>query len=182
MWIGKDRSGPISRVLSRAAISLGRRLPAASSDLPGRVCEPDKLATVARASPCVVLLQVGFAEQTGHPVRWCALTAPFHPYREAEADESATTSRRFTFCCTFPVLADGGRYPPPCPVEPGLSSPKPATIPRDRTSLAAAAWPASAKSLIVQQIDPPNFDLIGPVFVLRHIMRPDVQAASHIPS
>ena len=30
--------------------------------------------------------------------------------------------RRFTFCCTFPDLAIGGRYPPPCPVVPGLSS------------------------------------------------------------
>jgi hypothetical protein len=61
--IGKDRSGPVSRVLSRAVISLGRRLPAASSNLPESFCEPDKLATVARSSPCVVLLQVGFAEQ-----------------------------------------------------------------------------------------------------------------------
>jgi hypothetical protein len=61
--IGIDRSGPVSRVLSRAVISLGRRLPAASSNLPGSFCEPDKLATVARSSPCVVLLQVGFAEQ-----------------------------------------------------------------------------------------------------------------------
>jgi hypothetical protein len=81
--IGKGRSGPVSRVLSRAAISLGRRLPAVSSDLPGRFCEPDQLATVSRASPCVVLLRVGFAEQAGHPVCWCALTAPFHPYRDA---------------------------------------------------------------------------------------------------
>jgi hypothetical protein len=129
--IGKDRSGPVSRVLSRAAISLGRRLPAASSDLPGRICEPDQLATVARASPCVVLLRVGFAEQAGHPVYWCALTAPFHPYRKAATDGSAKASRRFAFCCTFPVLADGGSYPPPCPVEPGLSSPK-STISKDR--------------------------------------------------
>ena len=30
--------------------------------------------------------------------------------------------RRFDLCGTFPVLADGGRYPPPCPREPGLSS------------------------------------------------------------
>jgi len=31
-------------------------------------------------------------------------------------------ARRFAFCCTFPGLAAGGRYPPPCPAEPGLSS------------------------------------------------------------
>jgi hypothetical protein len=30
--------------------------------------------------------------------------------------------RRSTFCCTFPSLAAGGRYPPLRPVEPGLSS------------------------------------------------------------
>ena len=32
------------------------------------------------------------------------------------------TRRRFAFCCTFPDLTAGGRYPPPCPAEPGLSS------------------------------------------------------------
>src|SRR5258708_37480001 len=41
---------------------------------------------------------------------------------------------RFAFCCTFPILrrstlarrmaSDGGRYPPPRPMEPGLSSPR----------------------------------------------------------
>ena len=45
------------------------------------------------------------------------------------------SKRRFTFCCTFPFrgvgfredlhAADGGRYPPSRPVEPGLSSPEP---------------------------------------------------------
>ena len=34
----------------------------------------------------------------------------------------ARTTRRFVFCGTVPTLASGGRYPPPCPVEPGLSS------------------------------------------------------------
>jgi hypothetical protein len=29
---------------------------------------------------------------------------------------------RSAFCGTFPRVAPGGRYPPPCPVEPGLSS------------------------------------------------------------
>ena len=38
-------------------------------------------------------------------------------------DPSCEGHRRFVFCGTFPVLADGGRYPPPCSVEPGLSSP-----------------------------------------------------------
>ena len=29
---------------------------------------------------------------------------------------------RFVFCGTFPRVTPGGRYPPPCPAEPGLSS------------------------------------------------------------
>ena len=34
-------------------------------------------------------------------------------------------SRRSTFCCTFPRVTPGGRYPPSCPVESGLSSTDP---------------------------------------------------------
>ena len=40
----ENRSGPVSRVLSRAAISLGRRLPVASSNLPGSGGGPDRPA------------------------------------------------------------------------------------------------------------------------------------------
>ena len=71
-----------------------------------------------RSSPCLVLLPVGFALPVLSPEPRCALTAPFHPYRA----EALRLARRFVFCGTFPTLASGGRYPPPCPVEPGLSS------------------------------------------------------------
>ena len=37
-------------------------------------------------------------------------------------EETRFLHRRCVFCGTFPILADGGRYPPPCPAEPGLSS------------------------------------------------------------
>ena len=47
----------------------------------------------------------------------CALTAPFHPYRLAEA------SRRSALCCTFRRLSPPRRYLAPCPMKPGLSSP-----------------------------------------------------------
>src|SRR2546423_4852104 len=50
---------------------------------------------------------------------------------------------RYTFCCTFPVLADGGRYPPPCPVEPGLSSPR-------RTNMCSEATPAAYRAATVR--------------------------------
>jgi hypothetical protein len=113
------RSGPVSRVLSWATISLGRRLPAASSSRPEGDYGPNRPARpLARPHPlCLALLPVGFTLPFRSPGTRCALTAPFHPYRLTEAN------RRFVFCGTVPVLADGGRYPPRRPVEPGLSSP-----------------------------------------------------------
>ena len=47
-------------------------------------------------------------------MRWWSLTPPFHPYRNC--------FRRFVFCGTVPRVSPGGCYPPPRPVEPGLSS------------------------------------------------------------
>ncbi len=35
----------------------------------------------------------------------------------------ASAARRCRFCGTFPQVTPGGCYPPPCPAEPGLSSP-----------------------------------------------------------
>jgi hypothetical protein len=85
-------SRPVSRVLDGmrtfacvTAIPLGRRLPGASSNLPGR---PDldiipRHMLFARAScrPYSVLLPVGFTMPPALPPARCALTAPFHPYR-----------------------------------------------------------------------------------------------------
>lgn len=51
------------------------------------------------------------------PGRRCALTAPFHRYREACA------ARLCVFCATFRRVTPPGRYPASCPMEPGLSSP-----------------------------------------------------------
>ncbi len=76
---GKCRSGPVSRVLSRAAISLGRRLPAASSDRPGSRYGPDKSAARRALLPAWSCTRWGLPSQNGHPICWCALTAPFHP-------------------------------------------------------------------------------------------------------
>ena len=49
---------------------------------------------------------------------------------------------RTSLCGTFPGVAPAGRYPAPCPVEPGLSSP-----PKG----AAVTWPAPAKPLRLRQ-------------------------------
>ena len=91
-----------------------------SRDEPPRA---DRALRPDRTAPCLVLLPAGFTEPIGHPIRWCALTAPFHPYLATRWQANAR-GRRFTFCGTVPVLANGGSYPPPCPVKPGLSSTK----------------------------------------------------------
>ena len=108
-------SRPISRVLSRTIIHLGRESLRGSSDLPesgagrtdgflfglapGGVCHATRVATRA--------------------VRSYRTISPL-PHRRCVA------SGRYLFCCTFRGLAPPRRYLAPCPVEPGLSSP-PAT-------------------------------------------------------
>ena len=47
------------------------------------------------------------------PYRWCALTAPFHPYHVRGGTH---------FCGTVPKVTFAGRYPASCPAELGLSS------------------------------------------------------------
>ena len=47
-------------------------------------------------------------------------------------------ARRFAFCCTFPGLTAGGRYPSPRPTEPGLSS-RPAPQTADKAAHNAMA-------------------------------------------
>lgn len=91
------------------AIPLGRVLPPASSDLPGRQLENSLFAPANRAKgrPYLVLLQVGFVLPLPLPAARCALTAPFHPYRRQ-------STRRFVFCDTFPGVAPAGSYPAPC--------------------------------------------------------------------
>ena len=63
----------------------------------------------------------------GHPRRWWSLTPPFHPY--------PSYNRRFVFCGTFPRVTPGGYYPPPCPMESGLSSAPSKTPPRSPKGL-----------------------------------------------
>ena len=108
----KKRSRPISRVLSGTIIHLGRPSPDASCDLPGDACGPQDARGM---SPYLVLLQRGFAMPLSLPTVRCALTAPFHPYRDS-------SPWRSTFCCTFRRLAPPRHYLASCPVEPGLSS------------------------------------------------------------
>ena len=75
---------PVSRVLSplarEMAIHLGRPLPDASRDLPGRRRGNPPAGINPACRPYLVLLPVGFALPPPLPGARCALTAPFHPY------------------------------------------------------------------------------------------------------
>ena len=105
------------------AIPLGRRLPGASSNLPGRAdldIDPAALALSRKAAlrPYSVLLPVGFAVPPALPPARCALTAPFHPCRGI----------RYARGGLFSVALSLGSRPPDVirhrlSTEPGLSSP-----------------------------------------------------------
>src|SRR6185295_11029035 len=99
---------PLShRVSHVTAIPLGRRLPGASSNLPGRPDPDTGPAACATRRPYSVLLPVGFAVPLPLPETRCALTAPFHPCRHP------CGVGRFDFCGTVPEVALAGRYPAP---------------------------------------------------------------------
>ena len=50
-------------------------------------------------------------------------TGALLPHRFTLTAPGFRQARRSAFCCTFPSLTAGRRYRPPCPLEPGLSSP-----------------------------------------------------------
>ena len=114
-------SPPISRPVSRVlyggrrtcrvtAIPLGRRLPGASSNLPGRPDPDTGPATCVTRRPYSVLLPVGFAMPLPLPAARCALTAPFHPCPAPPlslpaSGEGRVGERRSVLCGTVPGIA-----------------------------------------------------------------------------
>jgi hypothetical protein len=106
------------------AIPLGSPLPTTSSARP--VLLPmgpaDHGRTPRRSEDCLRLHAVGFAVPRLSPAGRCALTAPFHPCREAEAPLGGLFSVALSLALQPRA---GGRYPPPCPVVFGLSSTRP---------------------------------------------------------
>ncbi len=64
-------------------ISLGHRLPDASSDLPGSDHGSGKSVPRTEVQGSLLIWPCsrwGLPSRTGHPARWWALTPPFHPY------------------------------------------------------------------------------------------------------
>jgi hypothetical protein len=105
-------SRPVSRVLSRTVIHLGRASPHASSDLPGDTRGP-RVTAQSRSPPYLVLLRVGFTLPPALPSARCALTAPFHPYRSTEVNLGGI----------FSVALAVGSRPPGVTWHPALWSP-----------------------------------------------------------
>src|SRR2546421_5496987 len=68
------------------------------------------------ASSYLVLLRAGFTWPAGHPAAGGLLPHHF---------TLTGSRRRCHFCGTFLRVTPTGRYPAPCSVEPGLSSPSP---------------------------------------------------------
>jgi hypothetical protein len=80
----KPGSVPAARAAAMA-IHLGRLLPDASSNQPGRRCENAfRSGFPPLCRPYSVLLPAGFTLPRLLPAARCALTAPFHPYSFAD--------------------------------------------------------------------------------------------------
>ena len=76
----KPGSVPAHPVRRRGmAIPLGRPLPDASRDLPGRLARKPAFPPQQERRPYLVLLPVGFTVPPPLPAPRCALAAPFHP-------------------------------------------------------------------------------------------------------
>src|SRR6202790_521975 len=141
------------------AIPLGRRLPGASSNLPGRPdldTIPKSFCAFAQKAPprsYSVLLPVGFAVPPALPPARCALTAPFHPCRPPPLPGGAGG--------LFSVALSLGSHPPDVirhrlSMEPGLSLPSNLSVSLERPSgrltgrgmgslASAVKWPAFRK-------------------------------------
>jgi hypothetical protein len=115
-------SRPVGRVLcarlrGAAVIHLGLPLPTASCGLPASIGR----AALNRSrreplAPLLTLLRVGFTEPPQSPAALVVSYTTVSPLPRLTPGRSA-------FCGTVPRVTPGRRYRPPCPMEPGPSSP-----------------------------------------------------------
>ncbi len=109
----REKSQPISRVLSWTVIHLGAASPRRSSNLPE--------SSVGHGHGRSRCFPIWSCSKWGLPCHRCChqrgalLPTPFQPYRHY-------VLRRYIFCGTFRRLAPPRRYLALCPMEPGLSS------------------------------------------------------------
>ncbi len=125
-------SRPVSRVLSRVTIYLGRTSPCASCDLPrsdtGRIV--GSVLGLAPGGVCNAAVR--------YRLRGALLPHLF---------TLTPLPGRYVFCCTFRRLAPPRCYLAPCPGEPGLSS---TALPKDHHS----GHPADSSSLVANRTHP----------------------------
>ena len=100
-----------------ATISLGDAGTSPPDRSPARCGLPGSSDGPSSNAACSTLLRVGVASRDGRPPRWCALTAPFHPY-----PRDSRRARRSALCCPVREVAPAWLSPAPCPAESGLSS------------------------------------------------------------
>jgi len=110
------RSTPVSRILSRHEAGddhlSGMRVTAHLGAIARSDGPPG--APASRRTDRAILLQVGFTR-----ARVTATPRELLPH-----DFTLARKRAVCFCGTFLRVSPTGRYPAPCPVKPGLSSPK----------------------------------------------------------
>ena len=133
---GDKARRPVSRVLSSPVagrwmtIPLGRLLPGASRDRPGRRRGNPPVRPKPDVSPLFGLAPGGVchaAPVTGGAVRSYRTLSPLPP----------VARRRFAFCCTVPGVAPAGRYPAPSfPWSPDFPRLRPKAKPRPSDRLA----------------------------------------------
>jgi hypothetical protein len=105
--------------LSRAAVA-GSLVRSTREHRAGR---PQALAQARalRREALLTLLRVGFTEPPQSPAALVVSYTTVSPLPRRPVRDG----RRFAFCGTVPRVTPGRRYRPPCPVEPGPSSPAP---------------------------------------------------------
>jgi len=106
----------VSAGSTEAAIYLGRPLRAGSSSLPGTHSGTDRTDGV-NPGPLFGLAPGGVCRAIDLTVDAVSSYLTFSPLPARRGELGL-----YVFCGTFPGIAPGGRYPPPCPVELGLSS------------------------------------------------------------
>lgn len=121
------------------AIHLRRTLPHASSGLPD--CASHQRIGRAALQHSLSDLAPGGVYLAG-PVTWPAGGLLHHRFTLTAHGRSR--GRRSVLCGTVPRVTPGGRYPPPCPVEPGRSSATPRG--RRRGRLTDSSAPAAYTS------------------------------------
>ena len=117
-------SGPVSRVLSWMMIYLRLPLPAVFSELPRKQTGP---AYGFQICSCFGWgLQCRPCYHSRGSLLHCHFNLAMNTFRRI---------RRYVFCCAFPRVTPGGRYPSSCPMKPGLSS-----LPQNGTAIIRSAY------------------------------------------